>query len=193
MRIARCLFAEVFIGGAPDIQIRCSLVPSSRLKDMIIEQRTAVKGVIDMKKVIICRFPIIWLLLAVILSGGCASLIAKYDKVAYQQATSLKVDSLIIMDKAVEQYSEHEKAIGDLNIKIEKAYEYARGRPKNEIITGQWEMLKDPNRHLLGGFLKRWQDKGRLSTVFVKEAKGNVSKAFDQIIGLESGLIKDIQ
>jgi hypothetical protein len=50
--------------------------------------------------------------------------------------------------------------------------------------------MRDPDRNLLGGFLKRWKDKGTLSGVFVTEAKKNVSLGFDQIIGLESGLIK---
>lgn len=142
-----------------------------------------------MTKLINYRSSLLWLFLLALLSGGCSSLIAEYDQVAYQQATSLKVDSLAVMDKAVEQYTEHENAINELNIKVEKAYEYAKGRPKNEIITKQWHILKDPDRHLLGGFIKLWKEKGQLSALLVSEAKGNVSLAYDQIIGLESGLI----
>lgn len=41
--------------------------------------------------------------------------------------------------------------------KIDIAYEYAKGRPKNAISARQWEILKGPNRHLLGGFLQRWK------------------------------------
>lgn len=131
-----------------------------------------------------------YLFLISISLGGCSLLIAKYDNVAYQQATSLKVDSLALMGKANEVYSTHESAVVELNLKVDKAYEYAKGRPKNEIITKQWSILKDPNRNLLGGYLKRWKEKGKLSEIFIKEAKGNVSLGFDQVIGLESGLIK---
>ncbi len=143
-----------------------------------------------LEKMLIYRIPLIWLLFVTLLSAGCASLIAKYDKIAYQQVTSIKVDSLAIMEKAVEKYPVHEACVYELMIEIEKAYEYAKGRPKNEIVTRQWEILKDPDRHLLGGFISRWKNKGQLSTVFVREAKNNIAKAFDQIIGLESGLIK---
>ena len=144
-----------------------------------------------MTKLINYRSLFMWLALLALLLGGCSSLITKYDNVAYQQATSLKVESLAVMDKAVSQYSIHENAVSELIIKVEKAYEYAKGRPKNEIITEQWRIIKDPTRNLLGGFLERWKEKGKLSAVFVAEAKVNVSKAYDQIIGLESGLIKE--
>jgi len=122
--------------------------------------------------------------------NGCASQIAKFDTLAYQQATSLKVDTLVLIGKATEAYDIHENAIEALSVDIEKAYEYAKGRPKNEIVTKQWAIMNDPERNLLGGFLVRWKNKGSLSNAFVKGAKGNIALGFDQIIGLESGLIK---
>lgn len=118
------------------------------------------------------------------------SYIAPYSHFAYQQATSLKVEALALMDKATEQSASHEIEIKELETKIEKAYEYAKGRPKNELSTKQWKILKDPNKNLLGGFIKRWRDKSTLSTHFIKEAKGLVADAFDTISGLESGKIK---
>ena len=143
-----------------------------------------------MKNVVNYRLSVLWLLLLSLTIGGCSLLIAKYDKVAYQQATSLKVESLALMEKATNSYSTHEGAVEELKVKVDKAYEYAKGRPKNEIITKQWSIMKDPKRNLLGGFLTRWKEKGTFSKTFVTEAKGNVSLGFDQIIGLESGLIK---
>jgi hypothetical protein len=143
-----------------------------------------------MKAIVKRRSSVLYVFLLLLMIGGCASLIAKYDNVAYQKATSLKVDSLAIMDKATDPYLEYEEAVEELKVNIDKAYEYAKGRPKNELITKQWSIMRDPDRNLLGGFLKRWKDKGTLSGVFVTEAKKNVSLGFDQIIGLESGLIK---
>ena len=75
-------------------------------------------------------------------------------------------------------------------LKVEKAYEYAKGLPKNEISTRQWQVLKDPERHLLGGFIKRWKVDDTLGEGYIQEKKKQVSEAFDYIIGLESGKIK---
>ncbi len=118
------------------------------------------------------------------------SYIAPYSHFSYQQATSLKVEALALMDKATEQSASHENEIKEVETRIEKAYEYAKGRPKNKFSTEQWQILKDPNRNLLGGFIKRWRKESTLSTYFIKEAKGLVADAFDTISGLESGKIK---
>lgn len=145
-----------------------------------------------MKYVFGSRLPVLWLLSALFLLAGCASTISTYDKVAYIQATSLKVDALALMDKAIKPYSAktHESVVNELMTKVEKAYEYAKGRPKNKIITKQWFIMKDTKRNLLGGFFVRWKNKGVLSKAIVSGAKSNISLGFDQIIGLESGLIK---
>ncbi|MCP4576595.1 MAG: hypothetical protein GY846_09965 [Deltaproteobacteria bacterium] len=135
------------------------------------------------------RTTVLWSLLLSLMIAGC-SLMPKYDRVAYQQATALKVDSLALMGKATHPYLNYERAVETLKLKVDKAYEYAKGRPNNEIITKQWSIMRDPNRKLLGGFLARWKNKGILREIFIEEAKKNVSLGFDQIIGLESGLIK---
>lgn len=126
----------------------------------------------------------------VLLSLYACSHISPYSQFAYQQATSLKVEALALMDKATEPYENHKKQVEELQTKIEKAYEYVKGQPKNELSARQWEILKDPERNLLGGFLKRWKKESTLSNVFIKEAKGLVADAFDTISGLESGKIK---
>lgn len=142
-----------------------------------------------MNNIINYRASVLWLFLLSLMIGSCTS-IATFDKVAYQHATSLKVDSLALMDKASNPYSKHENEVEKLKLKIDKAYEYAKGRPKNEIITKQWSIMRDPDRNLLGGFLVRWKSKSTLSKTFIMEAERNISLGFDQIIGLESGLIK---
>jgi hypothetical protein len=119
---------------------------------------------------------------------GCA--ISPYSETAYQNATSLKVDSLNLVDKAVEDYSAHQSEVADLSTKLQKAYEYAKGLPNNEIVTQQWQIMLAPDRHLLGGLLKEWKEQSKLSSVFVTEEKGQISDGFDQIIGLESGKVK---
>ena len=120
------------------------------------------------------------------LLAGC-TLIARYDRVAYEHATSAKVDTLALMQKATRSYSEHEKEVESLVLELDKAYEYDRGRQLNKITGAQWDVLRDPDRNLVGGFLKMWKAKETLSATFVAEKKRQVADAFDQIIQLESG------
>lgn len=132
-----------------------------------------------------------WLILVVSTLAACSSLIAAYSQTAYEQATSIKAESLVLMNKATQPYSQHAQEVEALMLNVDKAYEYAKGRPKNEISTEQWAKMRDPNNNLLGGFVKRWKEQGQLSPVFVKEAEAQIAKAFDQIIELESGKNKE--
>lgn len=137
----------------------------------------------------------LWLVLVVSILmatiSACSSLIAPYNQAAYEQATSIKAESLVLMSKGTEPYNQHAQAAAALMLDVDKAYEYAAGRPTNEISAEQWAKIRDPDKNLLGGFLKRWKEQGRLSSAFVKEAKLQVAKAFDQIIELESGKNKE--
>jgi hypothetical protein len=126
------------------------------------------------------------LLVTLVFFAGCST-ITPFSPKAYEQATSLKVDALSIMDKASEPFSNQKQSIDALKLDVEKAYEYAKGRPQNEVTTKQWSIIKDPARNSLGGFLKRWEDKSTLDKPFIQEAKGIVSDGFDAIIELESG------
>ena len=108
-----------------------------------------------------------------------ACTIAPFSQQAYEQATSLKAEALILMDKATDSFSRHKSEVEAIKLDLDKAYEYARGRPQNEISTRQWEIIKDPGRGSLGGFLKRWEDKEQLDQSFINDAKGIVSDSFD--------------
>ena len=118
---------------------------------------------------------------------AACSFIAHYDRVAYEHATNAKVDTLALMDKATGNYTDHQKEVEALVNELDKAYEYDRGRELNKITIAQWDILRDPNRNLVGGFLKMWKARGALSAVFVAEKKRQIADAFDQIIQLESG------
>jgi hypothetical protein len=126
----------------------------------------------------------------ILFSFSCRPGISLFSEQAYQQAVYLKTASLRFMDLAVEPFELHADEAEQLLFEIETAYEYAKGRPDNELSTRQWELLKDPERNLLGGFIQRWRDEETLSPAFVREARGVISDAFDSIIGLESGKIK---
>lgn len=125
-------------------------------------------------------------LIALMLLASCTS-ISPFSQKAYEQATSLKAEALIIMDKATQPYADNKQTVEALKLNLEKAYEYAKGIPKNEDITPQWAIIKDPARNSLGGFLKRWESRQTLSKEFIDEVHTLVSDGFDTIIELESG------
>jgi hypothetical protein len=125
------------------------------------------------------------LIAVIVVLNACT--IAPFSQQAYEQATSLKAEALILMDKATDSFSRHKSEVEAIKLDLDKAYEYAKGRPQNEISTRQWEIIKDPGRGSLGGFLKRWEDKEQLDQSFINEAKGIVSDSFDIVIELESG------
>jgi len=93
------------------------------------------------------------------------------------------------MRKAETPFEGYTKRIQNLELELDKAYEFAKGRPRNEFSARQWEILLDPERNLLAGFIRRWENSETLSWPFIVEASGVVSDAFDTIIGLESGKI----
>jgi hypothetical protein len=127
-------------------------------------------------------------IISTILLTACSS-ISVYSPEAYKQAVDLKIESLNLISSATMPFSDYEEDVAFLRTELSKAYEFAKGRPNNEISTKQWEILIDENRNLLGGFLKRWENDETLSEMFVTEAQKLVSDAFDTIIGLESGKI----
>jgi hypothetical protein len=117
---------------------------------------------------------------------GCAS-IAPFSQTAYLQATSIKAQALLLMDKATAPYDSHASDVDALKLKMAEAFEYAHGRPKNDLSARQWEIMRNPDGHLLGGFLQRWQKEKHLGAGFIDEEKKLVADGFDEISGLESG------
>jgi hypothetical protein len=139
------------------------------------------------------RVPIRIILAPLILAAGslsCSPIIAPFSQQAYQYAIELKVDSLKLMDLAEVPFEESEKRVDQHLTDIEKAYEFAKGRPRNEHSTRQWELIMDPDQNLLGGFVKRWKAQGSLSYPFIFESKRIVGEAFDAVIELESGKVQ---
>jgi hypothetical protein len=129
-------------------------------------------------------------LIATLFFLGSCKTISVFDQYAYAQTTALKVDALNLMDKATESYASQQAGIEAVNTQIEKVYEYEKHRPKNEITVKMWEIVKNPDRNLFGGFVKRWKDRSTLSADFIREAKIQISQAFDLIVELESEKIK---
>jgi hypothetical protein len=123
------------------------------------------------------------------LAAWSCSNISVFNPEAYKQAVDLKVESLELMSFATSSYADYEDDVTYLKTELRKAYEFALGRPNNELSAGQWKTLINEEGNLLGGFLKRWEEENTLSEMFVTEMQTLVSDAFDTIIGLESGKI----
>lgn len=130
------------------------------------------------------------LLLSVFIAVYGCTTISQFDQYAYVQTTSLKVDALGVMDLATENFEDHTDAVTVLRANLQKIYEYEKNRPKNEITVKMWEKILNEEGHLLGGFLKRWENQGPQSQVFIEENKKIIGQAFDQIAQLESKKIK---
>lgn len=120
---------------------------------------------------------------------GCSS-ISPFDQYAYRQTTSLKVETLALMENAVDSAGHYEADIDRLTMNIDKMYEYEKGRPKNEISAQMWEILKNPDKHLLGGFIKKWRSDHVLHQAYIDDKREQIGKAFDIISGLESSKVK---
>ncbi len=127
----------------------------------------------------------LWALAGSLLLLGCASLISEFDQKALDQAETLKATSLALMNKATNSHSDHKSEIDALKVAVEEAYAYAKQREQNLLTVKQWEVLKDAESNLLGGFLKLWESEGKLDAVFVEEATKLVAAGFDNIIELE--------
>lgn len=119
-------------------------------------------------------------------SVACTPLIGPYSPTAYKNATSLKAETLALMDKATEPYPKYAEKADSLMVGINKAYEYVNGIPSDSLSARQWEILKDPDGNLIGRFFSRWKSRGTLGRVYIDEFKGITSEAFDEIICLEA-------
>lgn len=122
----------------------------------------------------------LWLLAA------CTPLIGPYSPTSYANATSLKVETLALMDKANEPYSEHRQEVEALFVDLGKAHEYVKGVPSNGLSAKQWEILIDRNGDLIGTFFQRWEQRTTLSKIYIEEFQGIVADAFDELICLEA-------
>ena len=120
-------------------------------------------------------------------SSACTPVISPFSARAYEQAIDLKVDALRTIERAEEPWNRHHTRIEALRVRLAKAAEYARGRPRNEVSARQWDIMIDPDGHMIGGFLNRWERDDSLSWAFIREASLQIEAGFDAIIGLESG------
>lgn len=121
---------------------------------------------------------------------SCTTTASFFDQMSYKETISAKIEALALMDKATNDYQSQKEAIDAVTLEMAKVYEYEKNRSNNLETVKMWELLMNPEKNLFGGFIKRWEEESTLSKVFVGEAKPQIEKAFDIILGLENKKIK---
>ncbi|NOD84028.1 hypothetical protein [Ruegeria sp. HKCCD6119] len=117
--------------------------------------------------------------------AACAPFISPFTEEAYKNATTLKARSLALIAKSGQSYSSHRVEVENLLVDVDAAYEYANGLPNNDVVSAQWDTLRNPDGNLLGGFAKRWRNSGTLSPFIREQIEMQVGEAFDTIICVE--------
>lgn len=127
---------------------------------------------------------LIAILLSLVLSSCVA--MAPQDPVAIKNATDIRVEVDLLIDKAVDPYVMHIQDVNFVQLRALQALEYAKAKDNNSQTVKQWEILIDKDRNLLGGFLKMWEKKeSGFSVVFLSGVKKNILSGIDEIIKLE--------
>jgi hypothetical protein len=140
-----------------------------------------------MKTVVTFKKQLTILILGFVLFTSCDSLkTALYDHHSYEQSISLKVEANSLISNAFEPFSEHQEEVTSFLKEFEKLKEYEKNKANNELSYQMIQLIGNPDKNLLGGFLKRWKEKNTLSKFFIDEAKTQVNEAFDVLIKYES-------
>jgi len=140
-----------------------------------------------MKKVKQIREVYFVTVLLVLFFQGCSPLISVYDQYAYIQATSLKVDlQNLVKESTVANYDDAKDNISKVDLELQKAFEYAKGRSKNGLSTSQYSILLS-DTHFFKKFLNDWKVQKKESETAANEESIKIGQLMDKIIELENG------
>ncbi len=125
------------------------------------------------------------LALTVSVLGACAAIGPEFQVEAYSNATSLKAESLALMAKSGEPYAVYAEKVDALKVKVDAAYEFSAGLPRNEESAKQWQTLRAPEKRLLFPYLDRWAARGPQPQDYRLNKIRQIGQAFDELICLE--------
>lgn len=130
-----------------------------------------------------------------LIAAACSVPISYYDSTTYKNLTDLKVETTILIasfdTKAV---SENEAKIADVSMKLQKAYEYEKGKGNaNSGTMIQLEKIKGLFESDLELYRKPQKEKDDLGRKFFSEAARLLGQAFDIAISTENLKNKDKQ
>ncbi len=127
--------------------------------------------------------PVLPLLLC--LWDGCSMFKPRLDPVGHEYAVTIKEEALALMDKAGESFSLHRDAVYLLMTRVERAYEHARLKYKNDGVTGIWDVMRRPEANRLARFMLDWEKEDILDDTYIKEAKKLLTESFNLLIKIE--------
>jgi len=131
-------------------------------------------------------FKMRWLALGLLFAVlACTPLASPFSEQEYRNATSLKARSLALVASSGEPFLERRQEVASLLTDIDSGYEYARGLPRNEVVTERLRMIRDPNSGLVGTFAAEWARRERFGSVFREAFAGEIAFAFDTLICVE--------
>lgn len=92
---------------------------------------------------------------------------------------------LALMAVSGEPYARHSAEVEALNAEIQAAYEAAATTGRNEQVTRQWELMRDPQGDLYAGLVRRWRTAGTVSAETRDRMIPEVSRSFDYLMCLQ--------
>jgi hypothetical protein len=127
------------------------------------------------------------LILSVLLAGCLVHWVSYYDSASYQNLTDLKAVTSILFDELVQDPTGRiaRKSMASLRLEIEKAYEYEKGKEKNDETAAQLASIRD----LYGRMFLLLQKQGKLSPAYLQDKKDQMMAAFDLAIRTEKSKI----
>ena len=119
---------------------------------------------------------------------GCVHLIANYDPITYKGLTDLKAETMLFLENmdAGKPYAEQTQRFEDLQLKIEKVYEYEKGKKLNNDTIAQLSEI----RTMIQEITTRYKEQDTLSSFYLEEKKKQLETAFDLAIATESSKSK---
>lgn len=113
---------------------------------------------------------------------SCASL---YDHFTYTETIETKLSTLSLMKKSDSPFADNQNEIEDLKNQLEKMEIYEKGKKRNEITGKMWELIGS-DQHLVGSYLKLWEEKGSLNPALAEEAIPQIEEAYDLMLNFET-------
>lgn len=128
------------------------------------------------------------LILAAVLFSGCSILKkkARFNPEGLEFANRIMVKATQVMRQAEASFFYYRDDVHLLMTEVEKAYEYARTQKNNEAVKDAWNLIRDPTKERLGGFMVLWEREDRLDGVTIELYVQWIEADLNTIIELEN-------
>ncbi len=124
----------------------------------------------------------------VLFLASCMHLIVNYDPVTYKSLTDLKAETMLFFAEMApnKPYAANTTQFEDFKVKIERIYEYEKGKKLNNETIAQVTEI----RSMINDMMTLYKQQDHLSEFYVKEKKAQIEKAFDIAIATENSKTK---